>query len=74
MPQRSHLYVVSGLSEVLRPFWSARLSAVAFISFSSPVFGCCFRVLLHVARSAAVSSQVALLMSSAFISLFTTSL
>ena len=59
----SHLYVVSGLSEVLRSFRSARLSAVAFISFSSPVFRCCFRVLLHVARSATVSSQVAVLMS-----------
>ena len=46
----------------------------AFISFSSPDLRCWFRVLLHLMRSAARSSQDSMLMSSAFMSLLQTSL
>ena len=67
--QTSHLCVVSGRMELLPSFLRARLSAAAAINLSSPVMRCCFRALLHFARSAARPSQDIVSMSIAFISL-----
>ena len=63
--------------------WSVRVVELFFAGPSScfythqllfPVLRCWFRVLLHIMRSAAKSSQVSVLMSSAFMSLLQTSL
>ena len=52
LPQKSHLFVVSGLLELLRSFLQALFPTSAFTSFSSPVLRCWCRVLLHITRSA----------------------
>ena len=48
-------------------FLRARLSAAAAISFSYPVWRCCFRALIHFMRSAARPSQDIVSMSTSFI-------
>ena len=61
----SHLCVVSSLWELLRSFLRTIFPTSVFTSFSSPDLRCWFRVLLHLMRSAARSSQDSVLMLSA---------
>ena len=54
--------------EMLSSFVRARLSAASVTSLSFPVLRCCFRILLHFVRSAAMLSQDIVSMSTAYIS------
>ena len=76
LPQMLHLWVVSQLGLLVRSgvFLRARFSMAAFVRFSSPVFSCCFRELLHLGRSAARASQWSGSICRAFMSLLQTSL
>ena len=59
--------MVSSRMGLLPSFLSARLSAAAVISLSSPVLWCSFRALLHFVRSATKPSQDTVSMSTAFV-------
>ena len=71
--QRSHVCTVSGLSELSLCFLRALLSVAACDSFSSPDLRCVVRASLHLDRLAAWLSQDSVLMSTVFMSRFTTS-
>ena len=76
LPQMLHLWAVSlsGLLVGGGAFLRARFSMAAFVRFSSPVFSCVFRELLHLGRSAARASQWSGSICRAFMSLLQTSL
>ena len=57
LPQKLHLWVVSGLLEFLRSFQHARLSAAAVNGFSSSVLRCWFEGRAYTAVSCAVTSK-----------------
>ena len=71
--QRSHVCTVSGLSELSLCFLRALLSVAACDSFSSPDLRCVVRAPLHLDRLAARLSRDSVLMSTVFMSRFTTS-
>ena len=75
LPQMLHLWVLllSGLLVRSVAFLRARFSIAALVRFSSPVFSCCFRELLHLGRSAARASQLSGSICRAFMSLLQTS-
>ena len=76
LPQMLHLWVLllSGLLVRSVAFLRARFSIAALVRFSSPVFSCLIRELLHLGRSAARASQWPGSICRAFMSLLQTSL